>query len=272
MKANKRKTALPAESRRDDAELLAQLKRAGDPGRARHLMRFFRTGSGEYGEGDRFLGLPVPATRALTKPFFERIGLDGCRRLLAEPWHEARLAALLVMVRRAERAASTGDAVRLDEIEACYDEQLDRANNWDLVDLSAPCLMAACWFGRGDKPMAIRRRLDGWAGSGHLWRERAAVVATNALIRRGRLEETFRLAARFRDHPHDLIHKACGWMLREAGKRDIEALRAFLEKWAPELPRTALRYAIERMAPDERKRWLAVPRKDKSSSRKRRRP
>ena len=105
----------------------------------------------------------------------------------------------------------------------------------------------------------IRKRLDAWADSGHLWRERAALVATLALIRRGKFDETFRLAARFRDHPHDLIHKATGWMLRESGKRDIESLRVFLAKWAAKLPRTALRYAIERMTPEECGRWLAVP-------------
>jgi 3-methyladenine DNA glycosylase AlkD len=109
----------------------------------------------------------------------------------------------------------------------------------------------------------IRKRLDAWADSGHLWRERAAVVATLALIRRGDLDETFRLAARFRDHPHALIHKATGWMLREAGRRDMEALRAFLAKWTPELPRTTLRYAIEHMTLEERGRWMAVPSKRK---------
>ena len=258
----KKKTA-PASSRGKrataDAELLAQLEAAGDPARAAHALRYFRTGPGEYGEGDRFLGLTTPIMKDLVKQFRGRVDLGGCRRLLASPWHEARTAAVILLLHEAELAAKAGDIPRLTAIETFYDAHLDRVNNWDLVDISAPGLMAAVWGGRGDKPAVIRKRLDAWADSGYLWRERAAMVATLALIRRGELGETFRLAARFRDHSHDLIHKAIGWMLREAGRRDREALRAFLAKWTPELPRTALRYAIERMTPEERGHWLAVP-------------
>lgn len=242
-----------------DRVLLAQLKEAGDDARAAHCLRFFRTGPGEYGEGDRFLGVTAPAARAVTKKFRGLVDLPGLDRLLAEPWNEARGAALALLTHEAAQAAKRGDAARLDELEAFYDARLDRVNNWNLVDCSVIDLMAAVWSGRGDDAKKIRARLDAWADSGHLWRERASMVATLALIRRGRLAETFRLAARFRAHPHDLMHKAAGWMLREAGKRDISALREFLARWTAALPRTTLRYAIERMEEEERKRWMAVP-------------
>ena len=248
-----------------DVELLERLEAAGDPTRAAHSLRYFRTGPGEYGEGDRFFGITAPGMKTLVKPLRGRVDLDGCRRLLGSPWHEARTAALILLLHEAEVAAKAGDIPRLNVIEKFYDAHLDRANNWDLVDVSAPGIMAAIWSGRGDMPAVIRKRLDAWADSEHLWRERAAVVATLALIRRDELGETFRLAARFRDHPHDLIHKATGWMLREAGKRDIEALRIFLTKWAPVLPRTTLRYAIERMTPEERERWMSVPSKKRKN-------
>lgn len=243
-----------------DRKLLARLRKAGDPERAAGMAAFFRTGPGEYGEGDRFLGVVTPVMREAVRDFRGKIDLAGLRRLLAEPWNEVRAAALVLLVREAESAARASDTARLNEIEVFYDSQLDRVNNWNLVDISAAALMGACWTGRGDRPAAIRRRLDAWAGSGELWRERVAMVSTHALIRRGELRETFRLAARFRGHPHDLIHKAAGWMLREAGKKDVDALRAFLERYTPELPRTTLRYAIERLDAAERRRWLAIPR------------
>jgi 3-methyladenine DNA glycosylase AlkD len=236
------------------AALTATFLGAADPEKARHLMRFFKTGAGQYGYGDQFLGLPVPRTRAFAKPFVGKLTPPDCSRLLDSPWHEIRLAALLLMVATATRMRERRDLAGLAELVALYDERLDRANNWDLVDLSAPGIMGAVWTAAGTA--GRRRFLDKWAGSGKLWRERAAMVSTLALIRMGILEDTFRLAERFITHPHDLMHKASGWMLREAGKKNLDALRGFLAVFHKRLPRTALRYAIERMTPAERGKWM----------------
>ena len=238
------------------AELAELLLGAANPEKARHLMRFFKTGAGQYGHGDQFLGLPVPRTRALIKPFLGKLALPECSRLLDSPWHEIRLAALLITVDSAQRMLKQRNIAGLAELAAWYDQRLERANNWDLVDLSAPGIMGAYWSCADAGTEERGRLLKKWADSGNLWRERAAMVSTLALIRQGDLEDTFRLAEYFLNHPHDLIHKACGWMLREAGKKNLEALRGFLKVFHSRLPRTALRYAIERMEEAERKKWL----------------
>jgi len=239
------------------AELTAIFLEAADPEKARQLARFFKTGVGQYGHGDQFLGLPVPRTRSLIRPFVEKLTLPECGRLLDSPWHEIRLAALLIMAASAERMLKRRDTAGLTELVGVYDARLDRANNWDLVDLSAYHIMGAFWRCANSTADERRRFLDTWAGSGKLWRERASIVSTLALIREGILEDTFRLSEYFLDHPHDLMHKACGWMLREAGKKDLDALRGFLSAFHKRLPRTALRYAVERMTPAERKKWMA---------------
>ncbi len=238
------------------ASLTAQFLAAANPEKARHLMRFFKTGEGQYGYGDQFLGLPVPATRALIKPFAGKLSLEKCDHLLDSPWHEIRLAALLLMVNAADRMRKKGDLPGLTELVALYDRRLERANNWDLIDLSVYNIMGAYWLCADTSADERRLFLQGWADSGNLWRERAAMVSTLAMIRRNTLDDTFWLAEYFLDHPHDLMHKASGWMLREAGKKNLDALRDFLEIFHTRLPRTALRYAIERMEPAERKKWM----------------
>ena len=238
------------------AGLTAVFLGAANPEKATHLMRFFKTGVGQYGYGDQFLGLPVPLTRTLVKPFIEKVSLSDCSRLLDSPWHEIRLAALLIMVASAKRMLKQRNLTGLNEIVALYDQRLERANNWDLIDVSVYSIMGAFWNCAGTGTDERRRFLKKWADSGNLWRERASIVSTLALIRRGILEDTFWLSEYFINHPHDLMHKACGWMLREAGKRNLDALRGFLKVYCKRLPRTALRYAIERMAPAERKAWM----------------
>jgi len=238
------------------AELTTLFLQAANPEKARHLMRFFKTGKGQYGYGDQFLGLPVPLTRALVKPFIDKLTLPECSRLLDSPWHEIRLAALLIMVHAAERMLKQNHLQRLIELVALYDQRLERANNWDLVDVSAYKIMGAFWRCADTGTDERRRFLKKWAESGNLWRERASIVSTLALIRMGILEDTFWLSAYFINHPHDLMHKASGWMLREAGKKNPDALRGFLEVFHKRLPRTAIRYAIERMEPAERKMWM----------------
>lgn len=236
--------------------LTAQFIAAANSEKARHLMRFFKTGEGQYGYGDQFLGLPVPATRDLVKPFRGKLSLADCDSLLDSPWHEIRLAALLLMVDAANRMQKKHDLPGLTELVALYDRRLEQANNWDLIDLSVYNIMGAYWLCADTSADERRLFLQQWADSGNLWRERAAMVSTLALIRRRILNDTFRLAEYFIAHPHDLMHKASGWMLREAGKKDSDALRGFLEAFHTRLPRTALRYAIERMEPAERKKWM----------------
>ncbi|MDR1947239.1 MAG: DNA alkylation repair protein [Desulfovibrio sp.] len=228
----------------------------GDTEKTRHLMRFFKTGIGQYGYGDQFLGLAVPVARSLIAPFKGKLDLSDFDRLLNSSWHEIRLAALLLMTDSAKQMLKRNDAVGLRELVAFYDKRLESANNWDLIDLSVYNIMGAYWQCANIEPAERKRFLRIWADSGNLWRERAAIVSTNALIRQGHLEETFWLAEYFINHSHDLMHKATGWMLREAGKKDIKALRDFLTVFHRRLPRTALRYAIERMEPAERKKWM----------------
>lgn len=228
-----------------------------DPDQAVHLMRFFKTGPGQYGEGDRFLGIKVPVTRSLIKSWRDVATVRDCDVLLDSPWHEIRLASLLLLVYRAVMLGKRGDTASLLQCVKLYDRRLERANNWDLIDLSAWEIMGSYWkcaqSERGERKKILRK----WAGSGNLWRQRAAMVSTYSTLRLGSFDETFWLAVYFIDHPHDLMHKASGWMLREAGKIDRDALRSFLSEYNTRLPRTTLRYAIEHMDGDERRRWMA---------------
>ena len=238
-------------------ELMNEFESRSNPDQAANLLRFFKTGPGQYGEGDRFLGLKVPLTRALIKPYMGRFRLSDYATLLSSEWHEIRLGALLLMGDQAEALAKEKDVIGLEKLVKLYDAHLERVNNWDLVDLSVCEIMGPYWIVSKYSIKAIRQFLRHWADSGNLWRERAAMISTHSLQRMGRLDETFWLAERFINHPHDLMHKASGWMLREAGKRDREALRSFLATFHQRLPRTALRYAIEHMDKDERKKWMA---------------
>jgi 3-methyladenine DNA glycosylase AlkD len=217
------------------------------PARAALLRRFFKTGPGEYGEGDVFLGLTVPEVRRLVRDRAPGATLKDAGALLASAFHEERLAALLLLVELFRRG---GDRER-ERIYRFYLGHTKRINNWDLVDLSAPSIVGAWLAGRD------RRILDRLARSKSLWERRIAVVATFHFIREGDLAPTLRLAAALLRDPHDLIHKAAGWMLREAGKRDLPALERFLSRHAGTMPRTMLRYAIERLPERRRRAWLA---------------
>ncbi len=238
------------------AQLTDELLARKDDAQAAHLMRFFKTGAGQYGEGDRFIGIKVPVTRGLVKPYLGVATLEDCDALLDSEWHEIRLAALFLMVGMAKRLAKRSEKAALGELVDFYDRRLERANNWDLIDLSVRDIMGAYWRCDETSERERRRFLKAWADSGNLWRERAAMVSTWTLLRLGSFGETFWLAERFIGHPHDLMHKAVGWMLREAGAIDREALRGFLAEFHKRLPRTALRYAIEHMEPNERRKWM----------------
>jgi len=222
-----------------------RLKALSDARRAKISAWFFKTGPGEYGEGDRFLGITVSALRQEARSF-DALELSEVGRLLASRWHEERLFALLILVRRFER----GERAERERIFRFYLAHLPHINNWDLVDLSAPSIVGEHLAGKSLAPL---RRL---VRSRVLWERRVAIVSTFAFLRRGKLQPTFELARRLLDDREDLLHKATGWALREAGKKDAAALRAFLSRHAAVMPRTMLRYAIERFPRSERLKWL----------------
>ena len=203
--------------------------------------KFFKAGKGEYGEGDRFLGVTVPNVRAIAKQHKD-IALAEIQELIQSEWHEVRLCALLIMV---EKSKKKDEALR-QQLFDLYLSQTDRINNWDLVDLSCRFIVGEYLL---DKSRDILYQL---AHSPLLWDNRIAIVSTYAFIRKGQLEDTYALSDLMMQHPHDLMHKAIGWMLREAGKRDSERLYDYVMSHRADMPRTMLRYAIEKFSPTER--------------------
>lgn len=203
--------------------------------------KFFKAGKGEYGEGDRFLGVTVPNIRAIAK-LHKDISIEEIRELLQSEWHEVRLCALIIMV---EKSKKKDEALR-KELFNLYLSQTKRINNWDLVDLSCRFIIGEYLL---DKSRDILYHL---AQSPLLWDNRIAIVSTYAFIRKGQLEDTYALSDLMMHHPHDLMHKAIGWMLREAGKRDSERLYDYVMSHRADMPRTMLRYAIEKFSPKER--------------------
>lgn len=203
--------------------------------------RFFKAGKGEYGEGDRFLGVTVPNIRAIAK-LHKDISIEEIRELIQSEWHEVRLCALIIMV---EKSKKKDEALR-KELFNLYLSQTERINNWDLVDLSCRFIIGEYLL---DKSRDILYQL---AQSPLLWDNRIAIVSTYAFIRKGQLEDTYALGDLMMYHPHDLMHKAIGWMLREAGKRDPERLYDYVMSHRADMPRTMLRYAIEKFSPKER--------------------
>jgi 3-methyladenine DNA glycosylase AlkD len=230
-------------------DLLHELESVADERKARNLAWFFKTGRGEYGQGDVFLGITVPVCRKIALRYVH-LPLAEIAKLLASPIHEHRFAALEILVAQYER----GDGERRQEIFDFYLQNTHRTNNWDLVDTSAPYIVG--------EHLRTRQRgiLDELAGSPMLWERRIAMVATLGLVRRGELKDTFRIARKLLRDEEPLIHKAVGWILREAGKASRPELERFLERHSAKMPRTTLRYAIERFGVEERKAWLAVGR------------
>lgn len=225
-------------------KVTATLRPYAEPEKARKLPQFFQSFPGGYGEGDRFLGVRVPHVRRVAGQFYG-MTLGEISELLASPWHEVRLCALVILVDAYRNAPDRESCV------AFYLAHLRHVDNWDLVDASAYHILGDYLLEHPDP--ALLERL---AQSGNLWERRVAVVATLAFIRAGILGPTFALAQRLLSDPHSLIHKAVGWMLREAGKRDATMLRAFLDEHASEMPRTMLRYALEKMEKSVREGYM----------------
>ena len=211
---------------------------------------FYQTQPGGYGAGDKFLGISVPHSRKVAKEYKE-LSLSEIKRLSTSPFHEIRFVALAILVIQFRAAKDQIVRKRLYETYISMVKGGGIVNNWDLVDASAP------YFGEYliDHPDRVKILMK-LAKNKDLWVQRVAIILTFALIRAGNNKPTLILAKEYLNHPHDLIHKASGWMLREAGKRDLVALRGFLKQHVHQMPRTMLRYSIEHLPKSERKRWL----------------
>ena len=226
----------------------------GDSTEAQHLARFFKTREGEYGFGDKFLGIRVPVTRSIVKEYKNAIDIDTCISLIQSEWHEIRLAGFLLLIELYRKAKKQKDNFTAEEIVKVYINHIQYGNNWDLVDLVCEYILGDWLI---DHPHE-RQILDKFAGMDQsLWHQRVAIVSTFSLIRVGQYSDTIRISKKFLFHKHDLIHKATGWMLREMGKRGgYDELISFLDEYASEMPRTALRYSIERLPENLRQHYL----------------
>ena len=248
-------------------EIIRHMESLHDEEQRRVLMGFFKTGPGEYGHGDEFLGIKVPQTREVIQIVAKDTPLSEVPLLLTNRWHEVRLCGLLILVWHFERLItrrliSDAEATKQrDDILKLYLRHAEWANNWDLVDMSAPKILGH-WLMLpsmlGDRDYKLRM-LDRLASSPCLWEQRISIVCTWKTSQMGDASWCLRYAEKLLSHPHDLIHKAVGWMLREMGKRvSMELLREFLRQHVHQMPRTTLRYAIEKMDASERKYWMTV--------------
>ena len=252
-------------------EIIEYMESLRNEEQRRILMGFFKTGPGEYGYGDEFLGLKVPQTREVVKAVAGDIVLGEVPELLMSKWHEVRLCGFLILVDKFEKQSTkrlekNAEAIRKrDEILMMYLQYAEQSNNWDLVDLSVHKILGH-WLllpsDLGDRDYKMKV-LDGLAASSCLWKQRMSIVCSWKTSQMGDPSWCLRYAEIHLHHRHDLMHKAVGWMLREMGKRvSMDLLREFLRQHAHEMPRTMLRYAIEKMSDEERKRWMTANEKD----------
>ena len=226
-------------------EIIMRLQKMGYKEDAQFLQGFFKTGLGQYGEGDIFLGIRVPAVRKLAKEY-SNLPLQEVSTLLKSPYHEIRLFALILLV----NAFTKNDEIIQKKIYDVYLANTRYINNWDLVDLSAPNIVGAYLLTKSRKPLYLL------AKSKSLWERRIAVLATFFFIKNNQFDDSLKIAEILLKDKEDLIHKAAGWMLREIGKRDIKSEEAFLQKHCRTMPRTMLRYAIERFTSSKRRMYL----------------
>ena len=246
-------------------KLLQEITARADASQVEGLSRFFKTGPGQYGEGDKFLGIKVPVTRKVVNACWRETSLQDLEECIASEYHEVRLAALLALVEIFAHAKRFPVKPGMTKTTSCparpgisqqdcidfYLAHTDRINNWDLVDLSCYPLLGV-WLLDKDRQLLYDLARNGKT----LWEQRIGIVSTMTFIRHGQLQDTFDIADILLHHPHDLIHKAVGWLLREAGKRDKEALVQYLEPRWQTMPRTMLRYAIEKFPEAERQQYL----------------
>lgn len=237
------------------ASIRTALQEAANPEKAKHHAKYFKTNVGEYGEGDIFMGIAVPTLRRIAVNY-KTLSLKELQELLTSPIHEERFLSLTILVLKYAKASKT----EKEELVRFYLEHKSYINNWDLVDTSAPHILGAHLF-QGDKSL-----LFDLARSPNLWDRRIAMISTQFFIKKQDFSPTLQLATLLLSDTHDLIHKAVGWMLREVGERDQSVLEDFLNSHAPMMPRTMLRYAIEKLPDSQRQYYLKIPKQSSSSS------
>jgi 3-methyladenine DNA glycosylase AlkD len=228
-------------------QIFATLSDKANPVKAAFFPRFFKSMPGSYGEGDQFLGVIVPEQRKVAKAVFKEINFQEISELLQNPFHEVRLTAVYILVYRYEQLKSDKAQKELVDF---YLDHLDYVNNWDLVDSSCPHILGNYYLNREKELFYSLAETD------HLWRQRVAMISSMYWIKRGQFDDALALAEKLLHHEHDLIHKAVGWMLREIGNKDFEVEIGFLRKYYTTMPRTALRYAIEKFDSELRQRLL----------------
>jgi 3-methyladenine DNA glycosylase AlkD len=227
-------------------KLLAEITAYENPESGLFLQRFFKTGPGEYGEGDLFLGLKVPQTRAIVQKYYKDITISDLRLLLGSKWHEVRLAAVIIMCKQYPKS----EYKLQKQIYNLYIAQTGKGiNNWDIVDISCPYIIGAHLFNRNREPLYELAK-------GGLWQKRVSIISTFYFLRHGEPVETYNLAEILVYEKHDLLQKAVGWSIREMGKRDGQLLRQFLDTYAATMPRTALRYSLEKLTDSEKRSYM----------------
>lgn len=226
-------------------EIRSVIKKCGNVNHAATMQRFFKTGKGEYGEGDIFVGIKVPVQRKIAKQFRD-LSFDDIGHLIKSKIHEERLISLFILVDQYQKA----DENRKEKIYSFYLKNRKYVNNWDLVDLSAPKIVGVHLLNK-NKSILIK-----YAKSSNLWEKRVAMLSTYTFIKNGGFETTLQISDILLNDKHDLIHKAVGWMLREIGKKDIKVLEEYLKDRYEKMPRTMLRYAIEKFPEQKRKKYL----------------
>jgi 3-methyladenine DNA glycosylase AlkD len=230
------------------SQLISEIHSKANPEKAKLLQRYFKTGKGEYGEGDVFLGLTVPILRELSKKYYDSISLKEIEELLDNKYHELRAISLMILILKYKK--SKKDRLMQRKIYELYLKKTDRINNWDLVDISAPKIV-------GDFLLKNKEDvLKYLAKSSNIWEKRIAIISTFAFIKKRDFGDTLAISNMLLKDEHDLIHKAVGWALREVGKQNKKVLELFLISRYKEMPRTMLRYAIEKFPESERQKWL----------------
>jgi 3-methyladenine DNA glycosylase AlkD len=232
------------------SNIRAALVELSESKRAEHDNKYFRADDKGYGKGDKFLGVSVPDQRGVARQLFKETSLPEVSVLLGSEFHEERLTALFILCEKYQKSKTRKEK---KELLGVYLDNLTGVNNWDLVDSSAPYLLGAYLYEFKDESRSILRQ---FAISNELWKQRIAIVATQYLIKQGEYTDTLKIARLLLDHKHDLIHKAVGWMLREVGNRDLEVEEIFLKKNYMQMPRTMLRYAIEKFPEAKRIGYL----------------
>lgn len=228
-------------------QLINDVKAAGNVDDAMFLQRFFKTGPGEYGEGDRFLGLRVPQTRKIAAKY-QDLTPEGIQELLNNKWHEVRQAALFVMVDQFKKA----DEAKRKELYELYIKNIGIGiNNWDLVDVTCPRIIGYYLFNKDPKPLYELAK-------GDLWQKRVSIISTFWFLKNGNPIDTYKLAEILVNERHDLLQKAVGWSLREMGKLDLNLLYQFLDKYASGMPRTALRYSLEKLSTEKKQHYMTI--------------